>query len=84
MCVYCNNLNLLRMGFGDKPGTACKIGACCCLTMVLTIGLSFMSLYWGLYNTATAYDENKANSLTYDDCGGVYSDDDIVTKTGWT
>ena len=72
------------MGLGDKPGSGFKIGACCCLTTVLIIGLCFMSFYWGLYNTAAAYDENAANTLTYDQCGGVFGEEDLVKATGWT
>ena len=73
------------MGLGDNPGAPLKIGACTCLFMVLTIGLTFMSFYWGLYNTASAYDENAANTLSYDDCTRTpLTVDDIASKTCWT
>ena len=52
-----------------RTGPAMKLGACCCISMVLIPAICMMANYWSLYNTATAYTELAIdNKHTYDQC----------------
>ena len=52
-----------------QTGPALKLGACCCISMVLIITICMMANYWSLYNTATAYNELAIDDKhMYDQC----------------
>ena len=54
-----------------RTGPTLKLASCCCISMVLIIGIVMMANYWSLYNTATAYNELALPDNFYDQCAFV-------------
>ena len=54
-----------------RTGPTLKLTSCCCISMVLIIGIVMMANYWSLYNTATAYNELALDDTAYDQCAFV-------------